>query len=300
MRPIAEARPVSVAAIAADIIALTKPRLSTLVMITTTGGLWLAPKAPESSDPTRWLITILAVAAVVGAAQSLNCYIERESDKYMERTRNRPLPSGRLDPRIALWFGISLAAVSLPFLFLAVNPLTGALATIAFLSYVLVYTPLKRKTSAAMLVGGIPGALPPLIGWTAVTNQIDAGGFVLFAILYLWQIPHFIAIALFRKEEYARAGIRVVTLEKGEAKSRLYAVVYLIPLVAISVLPFTLGLAGVGYLIAAAVLGSVFLGMGVYGLIREAGREWARRFFFISLVYLTGLFVALVADGGRL
>jgi protoheme IX farnesyltransferase len=287
------ARALSVSSAAADLIALTKPRLSALVVITTAGGLWLAPGAVAAP---KALLTLLALASTVGAANALNCYLERESDKLMERTRNRPLPAGRMEPRVALWFGCSLAAVSLPVLFLAVNPLTGTLAAIAFFSYVLVYTPLKRRTSAAMLVGGLPGALPPLIGWTAATGRLEAPGFVLFALLYLWQIPHFIAIALFRKEDYARAGIRVITLEKGDGLSRLYAVAHLVPLVAISMLPFTLGLAGAGYLIAAVLLGTLFLGMGLYGFIRELGKAWARQLFLVSLIYLSGLFFALVVD----
>ena len=150
-----------------------------------------------------------------------------------------------------------------------------------------------------MLVGGVPGALPPLLGWTAATGRIEVPGFVLFALLYLWQIPHFIAIALFRKEEYERAGIRVITLEKGDGLSRLYAVAHLVPLVAISVLPFTLGIAGVLYLVSALLLGVLFLGMGLYGFVRELGKAWARQLFVLSLLYLTGLFVALLADGGR-
>ena len=289
-------RALSVSSAAADLLALTKPRLSGLVVITAAGGLWLAP---GTVPVPKALITLLALASVVGAANALNCYLERDSDKLMERTRNRPLPAGRMEPRVALWFGCSLAAVSLPVLFLAVNPLTGTLAAIAFFSYVLVYTPLKRKTSAAMLVGGLPGALPPLIGWTAATGRLEAPGFVLFALLYLWQMPHFIAIALFRKEDYERAGIRVITVEKGDGLSRLYAVAYLVPLVATSVLPFTLGLAGTGYLVAAVLLGALFLGLGFYGFIRELGRPWARQLFLVSLIYLTGLFLALAVDGGQ-
>lgn len=289
--PVVQAMTLSSAA--ADLMALTKPRLSALVICTTAGGLWLAP------GPIPWstaVLTLIAVSAVVGAANALNCYIERDSDGLMSRTRNRPLPAGRLEPQIALWFGISIALVALPVLFLAVNVLTGVLATVAFLSYVLVYTPLKRRTSAAMIIGGIPGALPPLMGWTAVTGSLDLPGLVLFAILFLWQIPHFIAIALFRKTEYQKAGIKLITLEKGDALSRFYAVLYTIPLVAISVLPFSMSVAGIGYLVTALVLGSGFLGYALYGFIRELGNVWARKFFFSSLLYLTGLFIALMVD----
>ncbi|MBX5484193.1 MAG: protoheme IX farnesyltransferase [Myxococcaceae bacterium] len=287
------ARAVTFSSAASDLIALTKPRLSALVIATTAGGLWLAP---GQVPVTRALLTIIAVSAVVGAANALNCWWERDSDRLMARTRNRPLPAGRLEPQLALWFGISLAAVSLPVLFLAVNVLTGVLSTIAFLSYVLVYTPLKRRTSAAMIIGGLPGALPPLMGWTAVTGRMDTPGLVLFALLFLWQIPHFIAIALFRREEYERAGIKVITSEKGDAISRFYAVVWLVPLIAISVLPFTLGTAGLVYLVTALVLGALFLGVGMYGFLRELGNKWARQLLRVSLLYLTGLFIALMLD----
>lgn len=277
----------------ADFLKLTKPRLSSLVIATTAGGLWLAPGRVEVMSA---LLTLLATTLVVGAANALNCYIERDSDRYMARTRNRPLPAGRMEPRVALWFGIGLAAFAIPLLALASNLLTGFLGLVAFLSYVLVYTPMKRKSSASMLVGGIPGALPPLMGWTAVTGQVDLGGLVLFAILFLWQIPHFIAIALFRQEEYAAAGIKVVSNERGEAYSRFYAVIYTIPLVAITVLPFAMGLAGKWYLATAVVLGLVFLGCSLHGFIKGLGKAWARQFFLVSLLYLTGLFIALAVD----
>ena len=170
----------------------------------------------------------------------------------MARTRNRPLPSGRMEPGVALWFGLSLAAVSLPALALGANLLTAFLGLVAFLSYVLVYTPLKSRTSAAMLVGAVPGALPPLMGWTAVTGQVDAGGFVLFSILFLWQIPHFLAIALFRKEEYAAAGLKSVPLERGDESSRAQLVLYLVALVPMTLLPYQLHIAGAWYLTVAA------------------------------------------------
>jgi protoheme IX farnesyltransferase len=280
---------------AADLIALTKPRLSALVIATTAGGLWMAP---GPFPLARGLVAIIAVSAVVGGAQALNCYYERDTDRFMARTRNRPLPAGRMDPQVALWFGFSLAAVALPVLFFAVNPLTALLGLLAFLSYVFVYTPMKRRSPAAMVVGAFPGALPPLMGWTAATGRIEMGGLVLFAILFLWQIPHFIAIVLFRREEYERAGIQVISLHRTEGTCRAYAVMWTLPLVAISVLPFTLNLAGVGYLVAAVVLGLIFLGVAGVGFIRELGKGWARQLFFTSLVYLTGLFLALMLDAG--
>lgn len=278
---------------ASDLLSLTKPRLSGLVIATTAGGMWLAPGELTVS---RILVTLLATSGTVGAANALNCYWERESDRFMARTRNRPLPSGRMEPGVALAFGLLLAAVSLPALALGANLLTAGLGLVALISYVLAYTPLKARTSTAMLVGAVPGALPPLMGWTAVTGQIDAGGYVLFAILFLWQIPHFIAIALFRKDEYAAAGLKSVPLERGDDSSRLQIVLYLVALVPMTLLPFQLRIAGAWYLAAAVVLGLSFLGLGAAGLFRRLGRTWARQTFLFSLLYLAGLFAALMLD----
>jgi len=288
-------RAVSQSSIASDLLSLTKPRLSGLVIATTAGGMWLAPGELTVS---RILVTLLAVSGTVGAANALNCYWERHSDQFMARTRNRPLPSGRMEPAVALGFGLLLAGVSLPALALGANLLTAVLGLVALLSYVLMYTPLKPRTSTAMLVGAVPGALPPLMGWTAVTGQIDAGGYVLFAILFLWQIPHFIAIALFRKDEYAAAGLKSVPLERGDDSSRLQIVLYLVALVPMTLLPFQLHIAGGWYLAAAVVLGLGFLGLGAVGLFRQLGRTWARQTFLFSLLYLAGLFAALMLDSG--
>ncbi|KFA89956.1 heme o synthase [Archangium violaceum] len=289
------ARALSESSFASDLLSLTKPRLSGLVIATAAGGMWLAPG--ELTVP-RILVTLLATAGTVGAANALNCYWERESDRFMARTANRPLPSGRMEPGVALGFGLALAALSLPALALGANLLTAGLGLVALLSYVLAYTPLKARTSASMLVGAVPGALPPLMGWTAVTGQIDAGGYVLFAILFLWQIPHSIAIGLFRQDEYAAAGLKTVPLERGEDSSRLQIVLYLVALVPMTLLPFQLRIAGAWYLAAAVVLGLSFLGLGATGLFRSLGRPWARQTFLFSLLYLAGLFAALMLDSG--
>jgi protoheme IX farnesyltransferase len=274
---------------------LTKPRLSSLVLATTAGGMWLAPGQLSLS---RMLVTMLATAGTVGAANALNCFLERHSDRFMARTQNRPLPSGRMEPPVALWFGLSLAAVCLPALALGANLLTAVLGLVALVSYVLLYTPLKPRTSTAMLVGAVPGALPPLMGWTAVTGQLDVGGYVLFAILFLWQIPHFVAIALFRKEEYAAAGLKSVPIERGDDASRLQIVLYLVALVPMTLLPYQLHIAGGWYLACALVLGLGFLWLGAVGHFRRLGRAWARQTFFFSLLYLAGLFAALMLDSG--
>ncbi len=287
------ARALTLSTTAADLVSLTKPRLSSLVLATTAGGMWLAPGQLSLS---RALVTMLATAGTVGAANAFNCFIERDSDRYMKRTANRPLPSGRMEPGVALGFGLTLAALSLPALWLAANLLTAVLGLIALLSYVLMYTPLKARTSAAMLVGAVPGALPPLMGWTAVTNQVDAGGYALFAILFLWQMPHFIAIALFRKEEYAAAGLTSLPLERGDESSRLQLLLYTLALVPTTLLPYQLGIAGGWYLGAALLLGLGFLGIAAWGFFKRLDKPWARQTFLYSLLYLSGLFAVLMLD----
>src|SRR6185312_1895018 len=192
---------------ARDFIALTKPRITTMVIVTTAGGLFLAPSEVSARVA---LCAILGVSMIVAGANALNMYIERDVDRHMTRTRNRPLPAGRVSPRAALIFGVALTVLSLPILAFGVNPLTAMLAALANVIYVLAYTPLKQRSHLALEVGAIPGAMPPLLGWTAATNRVDAAGLVLFAILFFWQLPHFHAIALFRREEYARAGLQVL------------------------------------------------------------------------------------------
>ena len=276
-----------------DLVALTKPRITLMVIITTLGGLWLAPG--EVSIVTI-LATLIATAMVVGAANTLNCWLERESDAFMARTKNRPLPSGRLDPRWALGLGLGLGAISVPVLTLVVNPLTGLLAAIALISYVWVYTPMKRRSPAALLVGSVPGALPPLMGWTAATGELSAPGIVLFGILFLWQLPHFLAIAIFREREYTKAGIKVMPAVRGVPRTKLHAALYAGALVPVSLLLVPLGIAGTIYLSVAAALGVAFFVWSLVGLRAEAGNRWARQLFLASLVYLPLLFAALAVD----
>lgn len=276
-----------------DLVALTKPRITLMVIITTLGGLWLAP---GEVPIVTILATLIATAMVVGAANTLNCWLERESDGFMARTKNRPLPSGRLDPRWALGLGLGLGAISVPVLTLAVNPLTGLLAAIALISYVWVYTPMKRQSPAALLVGSIPGALPPLMGWTAATGELSAPGIVLFGILFLWQLPHFLAIAIFREREYTKAGIKVMPAVRGLPRTKLHAALYAGALVPVSLLLVPLGIAGTIYLAVAAVLGIAFFVWSLVGLRAEAGNRWARQLFLASLVYLPLLFAALTID----
>ena len=281
-------RPVSPAA---DLLSLVKPRLSSLVLCTLAGGMWLAP---GELSVARWVATLLGTAGTVGAANALNCWIERDRDRFMARTRMRPLPSGRMESGVALGFGILLAVFSLPLLALASNGLTGCLGFVALVSYVAAYTPLKPRSWTAVLVGGIPGALPPLMGWTAVTGSIGIGGLLLFGILFAWQMPHFLAIALFRKEEYRNAGYMALPLVSGDAATRIWMLVWTVLLVALSVLLVPFGVAGPLYLVVALALGGAFLVLVARGVLRREQKAWARKTFFFSLVYLAGLFAALL------
>ena len=276
-----------------DLVALTKPRITLMVLVTAAGGMWLAPGTLGTGPMWVMLIT---TAMVVGAANTLNCYLERDSDRLMMRTALRPLPAGRLAPKWALLLGLSMALVSVPLLVITVNPLTGLLGLIALVSYVLIYTPMKRWTPGALFVGAVPGALPPLMGWTAVTERIDLAGLVLFGILFFWQIPHFIAISMFRQEEYERAGLMVFPSVQGARAAKVHAAFYCALLCAVSLLVTPMGLAGWLYFATAVVGGGAFLGTALVGFVASDDKIWARRLFVVSLVYLTVLFAALILD----
>lgn len=282
-----------------DVVALAKPRITLMVVITAAGGLFLPGRAGRlDATPSAATVvaTLVGLAMIVAGANALNMYLERDIDRNMARTKNRPLPSGRMAPRFALWFGVVLSALAVPILAIGANPLTALLAVIANLLYVLAYTPLKQHSQYALHVGAIPGAIPPLLGWTAGTASIDAAGVVLFSILFLWQIPHFVAIALFRKADYARAGLVVTPNVTGELASRHTIIRWIFALVASSLLVVPLGLAGHGYLVIATVLGAVFFTWGCYGLRAGTGNRWAKSLFAVSIVYLVALFAALAIN----
>jgi heme o synthase len=283
-----------VTAAASDLLQLAKPRITSLVVFTTASGLWLAP---HSLPLATVLFTLAGTVLIVAAANTLNMYLERDSDAFMTRTMNRPLPARRMEPDVALKFGLVLAAVSVPLLTFAVGAVPGLLASIALVSYVLLYTPMKRHSSASLLLGAIPGAIPPLIGWTAATGRLDLPGVLLFAVMFLWQVPHFLAITLFRKEEYARAGLVVQPNEPGgERAARTNIVRYTVALVAVSLLFVPIGTAHSMYLAVALAAGLGFLAYGLLGLSADAGPRWARNLFLLSLIYLPLLFGALMID----
>jgi protoheme IX farnesyltransferase len=279
-----------------DFFSLTKPRITANVLLTTAAGIFLAP---GHLGPARLVAALLGTALVVGGANTLNCYVEREIDARMLRTRGRALAAGRIEPRDGLMLGLILAMLSIPLLSLALNPLTGLLALIALISYVAVYTPLKRVTPKALLVGAVPGAIPPLLGWTAVTGSFELGGLLLFALMFTWQIPHFLAITLYLKDDYARGGHRVMPLVRGEGAARLHLLLWTLVLVPVS-LSFTFfHLAGPIYAAVALVLDGGFIFFAVRALRIRTGPSAvrsARAVFAYSLLYLILLFPLLVAD----
>jgi len=283
-------------AVARDLVALTKPRITALVLLTEAAGICLSP---GHATPRALALSILGTALVVGSANALNMWWERDVDALMTRTRRRPLPSGRLSPDLALGFGLALALVSVPLLF-CVNITTGLLGLMSLVTYVAVYTPLKRHTYLALLVGAVPGAIPPLLGWATVTGALGTGGLLLFAFLFLWQVPHFAAIAVFRADEYGRAGLQVVSVQHGERAARKMIALYTALLVATSLLFAPFGLAGRVYESLAFVSGALFVALAVRGVLPNGARfdahRWAKRVFAYSIPYLAVLLGVLLVD----
>jgi protoheme IX farnesyltransferase len=281
-------------AVAQDLVALTKPRLSSLVLFTAGGGFWLAESDLAAGATVRAAVGgIGGLILLVGGANTLNNYLERDVDRIMLRTRERALPAGRLEPTTALLWGLVLVGTALPLIGFLANPLSALLGLVALVLYVGVYTPLKRRSAIATFVGAIPGALPPLIGWTAASGTVDLGGIVLFAILFLWQMPHFHAIGMYRKKEYADAGLATLATESGDEAVRQQVLLFAVALVVTVPLLYPLGVGGILTQVVGLGLGLGFVAFGWHGLTHQLGNRWARNVFLYSLVYLTGLFVAL-------
>jgi protoheme IX farnesyltransferase len=272
---------------------LTKPSITTLVMVTMVSG------ALAASTPIRTaqlLLAMFATACVVGAANAFNMWMERDSDALMSRTRRRPLPTGRLSPELVLGFASLLAVLGLTLLATLVSSLAASLGWIALSSYVLGYTPLKRVTSWSLHVGAVPGAMPPLIGWASVTGTLSREAFALFAILFVWQLPHFLAIATFRAPEYQRAGLVVLPNVAGRKATERWIIFYCVLLGAVAVAPWLLGMAGLAYGIVALASSLAFLGVALHGRGRLEPNKWARRLFVASMPYLVVVFAAFVAS----
>jgi len=279
---------------ALDFFELTKPRITLMVLVTTFVGFYLG----SHSIPDYLILvqTLLGTALASGGTLTLNQFLERDSDATMERTRHRPLPEGRVQANEALIFGVVLTVSGLVILWLTVNA-ASALVTAAIVgSYLFVYTPLKQKSSLCLVVGAVPGALPPVIGWTAARGQLDPGAWALFAIMFLWQIPHTLAIARLYREDFAKAGIRFLPVIEPDGRSTGRQILTTCSaLLAVSLLPTLLQVTGYFYFVAAFFLGALFLGCGVALAVSQT-RAAARRLLFASLIYLPVLLAAMALD----
>jgi protoheme IX farnesyltransferase len=277
----------------ADFVALLKPRVMSLVVFTGVVGMLLAPGALH---PALAVTAVLCIAVGAGAAGAMNMWYERDIDAQMARTQDRPLPAGRMEAGTALAFGVVLAVGSVTLMGLALNHLAAGLLAASIAFYVFVYTIwLKRRTPQNIVIGGAAGAFPPVIGWAAVTGSVAVEPLTLFALIFFWTPPHFWALALYRHADYARAGVPMLPVTAGDAATRRQILWYSVALLPVSLAPWLIGLAGLGYAVVAALFGLAFIAAAA-AVLRDEGDRWARRMFLFSLFYLTALFAALLAE----
>ncbi len=279
---------------ALDFLELTKPRVALMVLVTTFVGFYLG------SEPLagyfRLIETLIGTALAAGGTLALNQFLERDADALMERTRRRPLPDGRIQPGEALLFGVLATAAGLLILALAVNMLSALVTASIVGSYLLVYTPLKQRSSLCGVIGAVPGALPPLIGWAAASGGLDVQAWVLFAIMFLWQIPHTLAIARLYRDDFAKAGIQFLPVVESDGwTTGRQVITHSLALLAVSLLPTLLGLAGSVYFLVALLLGLSFLAYAVRLAVSQSLAS-ARRLLFASLIYLPVLLVVMALD----
>jgi protoheme IX farnesyltransferase len=290
--PLAGPTPTSVRL--ADLVELVKPGITAMVVLTAGLGFLLAER--DAVSFVLLIHTLLGTGLISGGASVLNQVWERETDALMRRTVNRPLPASRIAPDTALLFGVTLAVLGLIELAWAVNLLTALLGAVALAGYVFVYTPLKRVSSLATIVGAIPGAIPPMMGWSAVRNDLDLAAWVLFGILFFWQMPHFLAIAWLCREDYAKAGFPMLTV--GDSRGALTAsqsILYAAALVPVSLLPSLLGILGTAYFVGALALGLAYLG-SAFAFARTRSDSGARKLMFVSILYFPALLLVMLLD----
>jgi protoheme IX farnesyltransferase len=282
---------------AADFVALTKPRLNLLVIATAAAGYYLG--ARRSFDPVGFFHAVAGTALIAGGSAALNMAFERDADSRMTRTRVRPIPGGRIQVREAIVFAVLLTAAGTAQLLLGANLLAAALALTTLVIYALIYTPLKPRTAFSTVVGAIPGALPPMIGWAAATGTVSREAWVLFGIIFLWQLPHFLAIAWLFRDDYELAGFPLLPVVEREGLATAYQVAtYTSTLLPVSLLPTLVGLAGARYFVGTFLLGAVFLWIALR-FARARTRDHARVLFFASIIYLPLVFGLMIADAVR-
>ncbi|HVS20461.1 MAG TPA: heme o synthase [Pyrinomonadaceae bacterium] len=286
--------PLSAQARIAAYVELTKPRITFLIVLTAAAGFCLGSRG--AVDYLVFTHAMIGIALLSSGIGTLNQFMERDLDALMRRTADRPLPSGKLLPFEALWFGLVLTATAELYLGLFVNMLTAVLGLTVIAGYLFLYTPLKTRTTLSTVVGAFPGAMPPLIGWTAARGQIDVGAWVLFAILFLWQFPHFLAIAWMYREDYGRAGIRMLPVVEPDGRvTGQQIVAYTLMLIPVSLLPVILGISGRFYFVAALALGLLFLASGVRAALSKSNQH-ARQLLLASVLYLPLLFGVMVLN----
>ncbi|HMD38673.1 MAG TPA: heme o synthase [Candidatus Acidoferrum sp.] len=273
-------------------VALTKPDVSFLVLMTTAAGYYMGARG--AVDWSRLIQTVFATLLIAAGTATLNHYIERDSDRFMRRTASRPLPSGQLHPREALWFGVILCVAGAIDLYFTAGFLACGLGVLTCLSYLLAYTPLKKRTVWATFVGAFPGAIPPMIGWVAATGTLDRGAWLLFAILFLWQFPHFYAIAWMYREDYARAGILMLpVVDRDGTRTFRQIILTSIALVGVSLLPAVTGLVGVRYFFGALVLSTALVQVCVWAASAKTNvrAKWLMHATVLHIPLLLGLMV---------
>lgn len=277
-----------------DYIELAKPRIVVMVLVTAFVGFYVASeRVPEY---LRLLEMLLGTALAAAGTLALNQFLERDTDAMMERTRHRPLPDGRLVARDAFWFGFLLVLGGLAYLAVAVNFISAWVTALITVTYLLLYTPMKRRSSLCVLAGAVPGALPPVIGWVAARGSLDVDAWVLFAIMFLWQVPHTLAIARLHREDYAKAGIQFLPVIEPDGNSTNRQIIsHCAALLAVSLLPTLVGLAGPVYFVVAFLLGIAFLASGVR-MAMESSLPRARSLLFASLIYLPALLLVMALD----
>jgi len=276
-----------------DMVALLKPRVMSLVVFTALVGLLLAP---GTVHPIIAVVAILCIAIGAGASGAINMWYDRDIDAVMSRTKNRPLPAGRMVPEVALGFGISLSVGSVAVMGLAVNWVAAGLLAFTIFFYVIIYTMgLKRRTPQNIVIGGASGAFPPMIGWAAATGEVSLASLILFAIIFLWTPPHFWALALYRRGDYEKAGVPMLPVVSGEAVTRKHILLYALALVPVTLAPSVIGLSGLVYGAGALALGLVFIGLS-FAVLRDTGLSSAKRLFPFSILYLFLLFALLLID----
>jgi protoheme IX farnesyltransferase len=278
----------------ADFCELAKPRVVLMVLITAFVGFYVG--SADVPDYSKLIKMLLGTALAAGGTLALNQFLERRSDALMARTRHRPIPDGRVTAVEAFWFGFAVTVAGLAYLAIAVNAISAWITALITVTYLLLYTPLKRKSPLCLIVGAVPGALPPVIGWVAARGTLDVDAWVLFAILFLWQVPHTLAIAWLYREDYAKAGIQFLpVIEPGGSSTNRQIISHCAALLAVSLLPTLLGLAGGVYFMVAFVFGVGFLVTGVR-LAMESNLIGARRLLYVSLIYLPVLLLMMALD----